>query len=199
MQRNKPRTLVPGGGLAGNKAYLLRIGLYRLGWLFQRVKESGSVLRFPNPTLRKWCWKHKDFSQPALQFTSDWQKRPVTYHMVTFGDYRRDVAHPRLSRVHSKHGNKTWRADARMVVCRVAHRLSHSSPCHCVHPLGCLSRDDEIISHPSGIRLSVVVGSGIIIRFACPVSLQVLARYLTSQSALALTSLALSLSVGDQR
>ncbi len=53
MQRNKPRTLVPGGGLAGNKAYLLRIGLYRLGWLFQRVKESGSVLRFPNPTLRK--------------------------------------------------------------------------------------------------------------------------------------------------
>src|SRR6266571_2887539 len=86
-----------------------------------------------------------------------------------------------------------------MVVCRVARRLSHSSPCHCVHPLGCLSRDDEIISHPSGIRLSVVVGSGIIIRFACPVSLQVLARYLTSQSALALTSLALSLSVGDQR
>src|SRR5437660_1060397 len=83
-----------------------------------------------------------------------------------------------------------------MVVCRVAHRLSHSSPCHRVHPLGCLSRDDEITSHPSGIRLSVVVGSGIIIRFACPVSLQVLARYLTSQSALALTSLALSLSVG---
>ena len=23
-----------------------------MGWLFQRVKESGSVLRFPNPTLR---------------------------------------------------------------------------------------------------------------------------------------------------
>ena len=86
-----------------------------------------------------------------------------------------------------------------MVACRVAHRLSHSSPCHRVHPLGCLSRNDEITSHPSGIRLNVVVGSGIIIRFACPVSLQVLARYLTSQSALALTSLALSLSVGDQK
>src|SRR5439155_24380806 len=86
-----------------------------------------------------------------------------------------------------------------MVVCRVAHRLSHSSPCDRVHTLGCLSRDDEITCHPSGIRLSVVVGSGIIIRFACPVSLQVLARYLTSQSALALTSLALSLSVGDQK
>jgi len=47
VQRNKPRTLVPGGGLAGrNKAHLLRIGLYRLGWLFQRVKESSSVLPF---------------------------------------------------------------------------------------------------------------------------------------------------------
>ena len=86
-----------------------------------------------------------------------------------------------------------------MVVCRVTHDLSHSAPRGCVHPLGCLSRDDEITSHPSGIRLSVVVGSGIIIRFACPVSLQVLARYLVSQSDLDLTSLALSLSVGDQR
>src|SRR5436190_13269918 len=83
-----------------------------------------------------------------------------------------------------------------MVVCTVAPHLSHSSPCHRVHLLGRLSRDDEITSHPS-IRLSVVVGSGIIIRFACPVSLQVLARYLTSQSTLPLTSLALSLSVGD--
>ena len=73
----------------------------------------------------------------------------------------------------------------------------HPSTCSCIHPLGCLLRDDEITSHPS-IRLSVVLGSGIIIRFACPVSLQVLARYLTSQSALDLTSLALSLSVGDQ-
>src|SRR5438445_12283298 len=71
----------------------------------------------------------------------------------------------------------------------------HPNTCSCIHPLGCLLRDDEITSHPS-IRLSVVLGSGIIIRFACPVSLQVLARYLTSQSALALTSLALSLSVG---
>ena len=72
------------------------------------------------------------------------------------------------------------------------------STCSWIHSSGCLSRDNEIISHPN-IRLSVVLGSGIIIRFACPVSLQVLARYLTSQSALALTSLALSLSVGDQR
>src|SRR5438552_5355874 len=80
VQRDKPRTLVPGGGVAGrNKAYLLRIGLYRLGWLFQRVKESGSVLgSLPKSYAKKMMLKPQRFSQPALQFTSDWQKPPVT-------------------------------------------------------------------------------------------------------------------------
>ena len=54
VQRDQPGTLISSGGLTGrNTTHRLLIGLYRLEWLFQRVKEFGSVLRFPNPTLRK--------------------------------------------------------------------------------------------------------------------------------------------------